>query len=84
MALSSIPAPSPGWGFFYYLPSLPSSRPPDIRRTDTSGHTQGAPGRSLWRPCLRVRSSWVPSTCAISTNGWEHEQGAGVCRGYGL
>jgi hypothetical protein len=68
MVFLHIPTQHPGWGFFYCLPSLPSSRPPGDRCVDTRVHAQGAPGRRSWRPRLRGRSSWAIPTCTISTN----------------
>jgi hypothetical protein len=70
MARLSIPTPDVGWGFFYRLPSPASSRPPDHRHADISGHAQGAPGRSPWYPCLCVRLLRVTFMCAV----WRRER----------
>ena len=75
MALLSIPTPHLGWGFFYRLPSFPSSRLPDNRHADTDGHAHGAPGRRSRHSSLRVRSSCVTPTRAIFTFGWGHGAG---------
>jgi hypothetical protein len=75
MAVGSILTPSPGWGFFYRLPSLPSSRAADHHHVDTSGHTLGVPARRLSRPSLRLPSSREISTDQSASNHESPDQG---------
>jgi hypothetical protein len=75
MALFSIPAPYPGWGFFLppAEPSIFSTTRPSSRRHQRP--RTGRADRSSWRPSLRVCSSWVMPTGTISTIGWAHGAG---------